>query len=573
MSTDKWSIINERMTAFSLLHKRMDRTQGLLYMKEEKLRNFEDNADLDRVINVTGNRLATYGHRIIENLGAYKWQKVVSGDISKREAHKVEEFLNASLDQTNMYLTDNFEDVPDLQTFWAKHICNRGRIGVQWMAWVEDGEYKIQCVPLDMRWTPYVKGKWIAPITFRKKVDLEQELEKLAKKAEARVGEYHKVTLRDDNEVRDYWDNDVNELWINKKLVFSQENNYGRWPFVTVVAPSGFMFRGKGYIEHEGEDIYFLIRNLEKELNRSLSIEQTLGMESLLPPLMQTKPPGENADERPLTGDVVPIKEGEEFKEVPRGDMNRAGFAGRADILRQMEEGGPMQPRAYTQPPSAVEVATEVELLNQLINSRVIALEMGLSQLYYLMTDMAATIRKSYSGELSIGGRGNRKSFSFSKLKDTNTYSIAVKLMGKNTRLEIVNWARAESMWGRAPRKYIFEDVLMVEDPDGWERAMDLEKAKEVNPAIGLLDMAIRYAEEAEDIEDEIESDLKKQQSKILTHDYIIAMRQRMNPVPEEGVTPQAPKPDKGNANALISLTGQAAGGVAQPKLPRGVVR
>ena len=61
-----------------------------------------------------------------------------------------------------------------------------------------------------------------------------------------------------------------------------------------------------------------------------------------------------------------------------------------------------------------------------------------------------------------------------------------------------------------------------------------MEKAKQLNPAIGLAEMAVRYAEEAEAIEDESEKDLKNWQSMILVHDYIMLMKARMNPQPPE---------------------------------------
>ena len=574
MAKDTWAMITDRMKGLKSLHERMDDTEELLYMEDFKLRDFRDTHDLANVVNVTGNRVATYGQRVIENLGAYKWQTVVEGEINKRDAHNVEEFLNASLDQTNIYLNEQFDDVPDLYTFWAKHICNRGRIGVEWMSWIEDGEYKIHCVPLDMRWTPYVKGKWIAPIYYRKKDDLEAELEEYEIKAKGSGATYNKPALSGDKdiEVRDYWDLEKNELWVANKLVYTQKHQLKRLPFVTVVAPSGFMFRGKGYEEHEGEDIYFLIRKLNKELNRSLSIEQTIGMDILYPPYEQEKDNSQVADPVPKSGEVKAVKKGERHQPVPRGDLNKASMAARADILRMMDEGAPMQPRAYTQPPSAVEVATEVELLNQLYNSRVTALQMGLSQLYRLMIDMCVNTGDSFKGELKVGGQGKRKQFAAIQLKDPDNYTISCRLMTRNTKLEIVNEARAMALWGRAPIKYILEDILKVEDPDGWVREMELEQARQADPALALFEMGVRYAEEAEDIEDANDADLRKFQSMMLIERGIALVKQRMAPAPvsEEVSEPKVPE-EKGSSQALVPLLGQGGLGGSQPKAPQGV--
>ena len=571
MIKDTWTKIDARMTALSDLYARMDETEKLVYMEDFALTRFDGKTKLDRVINVTGNRAATYGHRVTENIASYKWQVVIDG-VGKRDAHFIEEFLNANMAQTNKYLNDHFEDVPDLNTFWAKHVCNRGRIGAYWMSQVEDGEYKVYCVPLDMRWTPYLKGKWVAPIYFRKQDELEEELEGYEKKAKDGGGEFNKLTLPtssfgysqagyQENEIRDYWDIEKHELWVNKQWVFKEKNIKGILPFVIVVAPSGFMFRGKGYVEHEGEDIYFLIRKLDKELNRSLSIEQTLGMDILYPGSEYETQDMTAAPARPLprTGETAKVPVGELHHAVPRGDLNNASMIARQDMQRMIEEGAPMSPRAYTQPPSAVEVQTEVDLLSQLLHSRIIALQTGLSQLYRLMVEMA--IAAGYEGEIAIGAGGKKKNFSVVKLKDPDSYSISVSGMTQSTKLEVINEARAMAMWGRAPLKYILEDILKVEDPDGWIRELDLEQARQADPALALFEMAVRYAEEAETIENDYDADVKKMQSKMLTERCVAMLKQRMLPAPmPEEVTAPRVENRPGNSQALIPLLGAGAG-------------
>ncbi|MBU0959713.1 MAG: hypothetical protein KKB31_07240 [Nanoarchaeota archaeon] len=573
-----WDKIQQRMSALSPLHTRMDETEKMLNMEDFELKSFDGKKKLDNVVNVTGNRAAAYGHRVIENLASYKWQTVVEGQVAKREARTVEEFLDANIAQTNICLNETFEDVPDLVTFWAKHICNRGRIGVQWTARVENGEYKIDCVPLDMRYVPYVKGRWAAPIYWRYKDEMEQELEEYERMAAQGMGEYFKVKLSGNEliEARDFWDLEKNEFWVNKQIAYRQKNPYGKLPQVIVVAPSGFMFRGRGYIEHEGEDIYFLIRKLNEELNRQLSIEQTIGMDILAPPYEQEREvfDGRPSEPVPKSGESKAVRKGERHIPVPRGDLNKASMTSRQDIMAQMDDGAPMSPRAYTSPPSAIEVATEVELLNQLFQSRVTALQMGLSQLKRLMVDMASLIGKEYKGEVEIGAYGSQKKFALGTIKDSKQYSISCRLMTKNSKLEIVNEARALALWGRAPLKYILEDVLMVEDPDGWMREMELEKAKRSIPALALAEMALRFAEEADETEDEVEAALKETQWKICCHAYVMAVRQMLQPVQMPGQEGQSGQPQVeekgGNANALISLMGARGlpGGGGQGKVP-----
>lgn len=566
-----WGIIEDRIKALDSLYRRMDETKDLVYMTDFHLMGF-DGKVLNKVVNVTGNKGASYAHRVVSSLIAQGFQTVVEGDISKRDAHKVEDFLNANFDQTDVYLSETY-GIPDLYSWLCNHVCIRGAIGAEWVSWIDNGEYKTHCLPCDMRYTPFVLNKWVAPVTFRMKDDLEVELEEYEKKAKDGWGEYTKITLKsdEDNEARDFWDGEKNELWVNKQIVYTQPNTLEKPPFVIVFPPVGFMLRDKGFLEHEGEDIFFLIRKLDRELNRTLSVEQTFAFRQLYPAYeyetenYDTQP----SDAAPETGEVDKRRKGELHQVVETGDMNRASQVARQDILNMMDEGAPLQPRAYTQPPSAVEVATEVELINQLQQSRIVALQMFRSNLCRMMIDQFIKITEGHKGELLIGQRGKRKQFSVAQLKDPERYSITSQLTGTNKRLQIVNESRALALWGRAPLKYILQDVLMVEDPDGWMRELDLQQARQADPALALFEMGVRYAEEAEEMSDEKDADLKKFQSMMLIERGIAMVKQRMQPAPmsEETREPKVPE-QKGSANALLPLLGRAGAGVSPVRQP-----
>lgn len=556
MAEDTWTKTENRMTQLKPMHTRMGETEDLAYMMDYHLMAWDGKTKLEKVVNVTGNKGSSHLHRIISSLISQTRQVVVEGDISKRASHKVEKFLEYINDQTDIYLAET-QGIPDLHTYLCNHVCVRGPIGVEWMSWLEENEYKIHCFPLDMRWTPFVHNKWVAPITFSTRDDLEVELEKYEKRAKDKsIGEYTKFGFSKELEieVRDYWDLKNHELWIEKQLVYKEPNTLGDLPFVIVFPPVGFMLRSKGYMEHEGEDALFLIRKLNKELNRTLSVDATFAFRQLYPAYeYETK----NFDAKPAraapkTGEGKKVPEGELHQMLPTGDMNTASRFTRTDTMAMMDEGTPSAPRAYTQPPSAVEVATEIELQNQLQQARVVAMQMLWSQLYMKQITQFQKITQGYGGELTIGKRGKRKSFS--GLEDPEKYSVDCQFMSKNKRLEIVNEARYLALYGRSPLEYIVRDVLMVEDVDGWMRAMELEEAKRANPALALLEMAIRYVEEAQDMEDEDDKDAKILQSKILLHDYVMQMRMRLQP-PQPGEGTEI-KEQTGNANALISMLG-----------------
>ena len=560
---DTWSLISDRQKALQSFYNQVDKTRNRLNLTPFKMLNYDGKTKMDDVIIVTENQSSTYMKRIISGLMTSKWQAVIDGQLTTRESHKIEQFNEAAMQQADEYLFNQY-GITGLDVWLDNHVCHTGLIGVQWMVSIEDGVYKVHCLPLDMRWTPFVLNKWQAPITYRDKEDLLRELEDYKKLSmDDETGTYEfgglDVTkLKDtDNEVRDYWDEGKNELWVEQQLCFKQKNTYGTLPSVIVWVPSGYFFRDKGYIEHESPSIIAVNEALYEQKSRQSTIDATLGFNVLNPATeYETKnPTGGVSRPRPKAGEDLEVPEGERHLPVPSPDINRAELASRDEVNRMIDSAAPISPRSYTTPPSAIEVTTEVELLDELQNPRIIALQMFKSQLAKLNIEQTIMIG---DGEVIIGREGSQKNLNISDLKDPKKYFVNYQLMKQNKRLAIVNEARALAMWGRAPIKYILRDVLAVEDPDGWQREMELEQAKALNPAIGLAEMAVRYAEEAEAMEDGPDKDLKNWQSRLLQHDYVQLMRQRMQPVqPAETQNLREATKEMGNAQGLISLVGQ----------------
>jgi len=551
---DTWAMITKRMTQLQPMHERMDKSKDMAYLSPYELKNFS-NQKLDHVINVTGNKAATFANTIIADLIQAKWQTVIEGKVNKRDARTIEEFIDDSLAQADEYLLENYGLV-GLQEWLCNHVCIRGPIGVEWISWFEGDRYRLHCLPLDMRWVAYQYGqggmKWVAPITYRTKEELEIEFP-----------EYKCTGAAVDIEVRDYWGSEVNELWIDKKLVREKPNPLGRPPFVIVFPPAGFMLRDKGYIKHEAEDIFFMIRDLNDEVNRTLSIEQSLIFNVLRPPYEQQV---ENMDASPAqsvpkTGEVIKVKKGEQHIPVPTGDLNRANLTAKQDIQRMIDEGAPVAPRLYTTPPSGAELLAEMEALARLQNSRILALRVFRQQLSRMIIDQYIAISKNHDGELFIGKRGSKRTYSAVKLKDPDSYTITCQMMTKSKKQELANLAMFSAAYNRLPLRYNLANILMVEDPDGVMRDLEIEQAKKADPAIALFEMARRYAQEAKDTEDELEADALKIQSKMLTERAVAIIKQRRQPapLPEKARVPEVEEP-KGGGQLLPLLAGAGKG-------------
>lgn len=556
---DTWGKITTRMTQLKDMHDRMDKTKDLAYMAPYELKNFSDKK-MRNVIHVTGNKAAVFANAIISDLVKAEWQTVIEGTISTKAGHDIEQFIEYNLEQADEYLLDRYGLV-GLYEWLCNHVCVRGPIGTEWYPQIDNGEYKIHCLPLDMRHTAFQYGynglAWVAPITYRSREELEEEFPE----------HKDKITGKFDIEVRDHWDCVNHEIWINKQLIDTRPNPFGKPPFVIVFPPAGFLLRDKGYIKHEGEDIFYLIRGLNDEINRTLSIEQSLIFNVLRPGYERevVTLTAEPAKPVSTTGQIQNVKKGERAQPVPTGDMNRANLTARQDLFRMFDEGAPIAPRMYTTPPSGAELLAEMEALSRLQNSRVVALRVFREQLARLMIDQCITIDRD-GGELSIGKRGRRQIFSVAKLKDPNTYSISCQLMTNNKRQELANLAMFAAAYDRLPLKYNLTNILMVEDPDGVIGELEMEQAKKADPSIGLFEMARRYAQKAAEVEDEKESDALKIQSKMLTERAVAIIKERRQPaqpqLPERARVPEVQRPTGGTEGLPALLTEGGVGGM-----------
>lgn len=561
MAEDTWKLITDKMKEFKNLHDRMDKSKALVYLDKYQLKNFR-NQKLDNVINVTGNKPAVFANSIISDLVQSEWQTVVEGDVSKSDQHRIEEFIEANLEQADEYLLERY-GLPGLHEWLCNHVCVRGPIGAEWYAYIEKDSYNVHCLPVDMRWTAYQFGtnglSWVAPISWRTRADLIAEFPEHESKIPGNKGS-------ELIEVRDYWNGEMNEIWVNSQKIDERHNLSGKPPFVIVFPPSGFMLRDKDYLEHEAEDIFFMIRGLNEEVNRTLSIEQSLIFNVLRPPYEQEveNMTAEPAQAPPKTGETIKVKKGERHAPVPTGDLNRANLTARQDIYRMMDEGAPIAPRMYTQPPSGAELVAEMEALARLQNSRVVAVRVFREQLARLMIDQYITLDKG-GGEFSIGKRGRKRGYSAANLKDPESYSISCQLMTKNKRQELANLAMFQAAYGLLPLRYNLTNILMAEDPDGIIRELEMEQARKAEPALGLFEMARRYAQQAAEVEDEKEADALKIQSKLLTEKAVSMVKQARQPQAQpsgNGSQPQLEQP-KGNAQALMPLIGGGGGGGA----------
>ncbi|KKN48590.1 hypothetical protein LCGC14_0651350 [marine sediment metagenome] len=561
---DTWALIEKRMNALKPLHSRMDRTRDQLYMEDFQLLGFDGKAALKNVINVTSNAPSVFADAIKADLMTAKWQTVVEGDISQEIKQNIVQFVDASFEQADEFLLNRF-GLTSLKSWLASHVCIRSFIGVRWLVTEKDGELQIDCLPVDMRWTPHQYDKdglaWVAPISFRNMDDL--KLEYPNKELRAGKGGGEEIN---DSEVRDYWSRKVNELWINEGKVVSGPNSSGKPPFVIASPPTGFSLRDKGFLEHEAEDIFFNNSKLYNEWNRTLSVEQTYNMRQLYPAYEREFEvlDGKPAQPAPKAGQVGKVKKGERAQVVETGDMNRGSAQARQDVKDAIAVGGASDAELGSSQLDrpGIWFTRQFEIRQKLEAPRLEALQIMRQGLAELNIEQFIN---GGMGELMVGKTGSKNKFSADMLGNPSKYRITSRFMISSKTQETVNLAQAQSAIGILPLSVIHRDILNVEDPAGLMRELALEKAKANDASIELIEMAFRYVDEAEQIKDEAEKDLKLLQSKRLFEQAVAtikASRQLLQ-------NPEIDQPQASRSVLSGALSeGNGAGGNGQEVLP-----
>lgn len=588
--------VKKRITEFSELYARMDRSVKYLYPEEfpYELTLFGSNTKMKKssTISVTTNAGAVYVDAIAKSLMDGVWQTTLDGKISARQSTAVKGFADDVLAQIDELLLSE-KGISSLNSWNAYHVCTRSIVIGRYINTVGEEGFELDYEPFDARWTPFVFGRgglrWVAPITTLSKAELVEEYEK---KPGVDLAVLKGLSDKGDKERLDHWDGEKNEVYIgtglsgNSKsgtsgqLLLKQPNPFGKPPFVVVGVTAGFMLRDKGYLKNEYEDLLQFVRHLLDEHSRDMSIKKTIGMDIAVPRYERPvkNPDGKPSKPIPNSDASDDLPEGELHQLLPRPDLNRGFISGDQDISREIQMGSISDAELadVNVNRTALWLATQARIRSTRMRPRMEALETFREQLLRLAIYQLIKMGKGKS-ELLIGKTGRKSTYSIDKLGDPDKYSIQCKLMSKSKEEEIANIAEASAARGAGiPQSIIDRDIMMAEDPEEWERLRQLQAAREADPAIGLVEMGIQYAREAETLEDEKEKRLKNYQSMLLIERAVSIIKLRQQPpvpeqLPEKATVPTVEQPKGGGGNAMASFVaqgGKGGGNGGQPAQP-----
>ncbi len=481
---DTLNMIKDTEDRFRELWDRQDADAKLAELDSYTLR-YANKKPVPGAISVTMNDPAVLLNAIASDIMDTKWQTVVDGNISATQQRLIEQFL-ADI-EAEVAEDLNRRGLDQELDFMARHICARGWIGQRriWQVDEKTGRVHLEVLPVDMRWCSYELSddgyEWVAWHKLKSPRDIKRAYGT-------------EIVGNSPVELVDFWDGEKNEIWIDKKLAKTNKHRIGYPPFVIEAAPEGFMFQDKGSFSRRGESVFFLNRGLYPEYNRSISIDQTLGMLAVSPPYQRGTHDNKDSEYPNEPGTVYEHEPGEDYNIVPQPDIKMANRIAHTVIEGGVQRGG--QHHFFLQEASGNETATMVlqqtEARNKILSPRLKSI--ALAKKMAARMDIDQFLKGKFKSD--IGRKGRTKRYSASEMGDPDDYSIEYQFMTKTKRQEIANLVLFNNS-RELPMETRLKDILMVEDYDGVMSKMDAEKAEAAMPVLFYMRKAISLAREA----------------------------------------------------------------------------
>jgi hypothetical protein len=511
--------IKDKKAELKDLWMRMDDDADLVNLKDYVLKDVQNKA-IKNAISVTLNDPAVFAANVESALGNAIEQVGVESEDKGVDCHDVEEAVKASLASASYRLMKKGYPYT-LNTFIDQAMCRRGGCLARVLCYYNDkGELVIDVTPWDRRYAYYWMGSdgldAAAYETMRLKDDIEAEYPKEKYPLVPNVG-------TKGAEVIDGWDGKQNTIYIGGKKIDERENSYtpGSPPVVVQLVPMGSILVAKDSRKNEGESIFFLIRGIVPELNRLMSVIQSLNQKEVDHALTWPSEAGLGSSEVPthddLTrpGNVIPVDKGMRPEPIALGKLQQQAWLIHQKLDAAMQKGSlsAFEYGTFTQPMSAVALIQVGEGRDQVFLPRLGARGLMLKQISYMIIEQLIGQKES---TVEVGVKGHKRSIQVAKLK--GEYDIEFNYYIKSPKIDAARWALAGPAWGHVPTLSIYRDILQREDPEGDLRDLYAEQAEEVSPVILMHRRLMALVEQAEDGDENaaFEAELLKAQIKAM---------------------------------------------------------
>ena len=550
---DFLTLIKDKEQEQGELDKRMQGDGELVRLQKYILKDSQGKKVPD-IINVTLNRPAIFAANVISALDGASQQTIVESDDKRMDTHEIEQFQEAAFASADALLRKQPGQIL-LNPFASAQLCLRGRTARRVLFRMEGDTLVSQITPWDGRHIYYELGNeglpWAGYKTTRSKAQIEAE--------------YSIRINGKDGKVTDVWTPRHNEVWINEKKVLEQEHSYGETPVVIAVVPLGYggILLDTNRVVHEGESIFFLIREIVPELNRLATILQTLNMKAAQPPAEQIrKGGGEPSDYEDALGmgSITGLDIGEGTRLINYGDAKRAAEMLYTIMDRALQAGSitDIDLGNLQFPLSAIALVQLGEGRDQVFLPRLQAKAMLNQATAEMFTRQVLQI----GGTVELGLPGHKRVFSTRKL--SGEYETSYKYFTKSPKIDIARMSVAAAAERFFDPETILRDILMVEDWEGIMQKRYFYMAEQVDPLILRHRIIMNMLKLGEEGDEEA-----AREAKIMAASMGMSLAQI-----KAGQLPKPPEPEK-KPEPMLPLLGEGGqtGGLPSSAQKAGVLQ
>ncbi len=487
--TDYKSLATKKFTDWDLLFKRHKADADFFNMVSltSKLLDANDH-EIPNSVHVLLNDIATFTWEVETELNSANEQVKVTSESKRFDTSYVEGYIKAAFRGADKLLSAKgmypFDPFTDQQTF------RRGSVAAGCFFHIENGELIPEITPWD---TGYF-------VIEHDEKGIAWTATKFNKTQSQILAAYRDAEVKESGaEVLYIVARDTSQAWIDDKLVKELKNTLGYVPVIYHKVPMGSMLQDKDTIEYQGESGIFLIRLLFTELERVVSIIQSLNLRAVDQALQIQKEninpadPGKTVDELISPGSVNEVALNTRYELMPLGQLQAMAQNFIQMIQERMQRGTSQRYRNIANPPTATQIMIESQEQGNLLLPRLNTRGLEKKELSEML--IKQTIESAKKAKVSTVKVGEQE-FEVSKLK--GDYEIEFNYTFKDPRMDAARQSLATAQQGQRPGGWILRHTLMSEDPEGEERLLAMEKARAENP-LAALDWEITKLLEAAD--------------------------------------------------------------------------
>ena len=436
---------------------------------------------IPNAISITLPDISEFVWKIETSLNSANEQIAVTSEDKKFDTKYVEDFLKEDFKQADKLLP--LKDLYPLNPFVDQQTVRRGRAAAISTHHIKDGKLISDMVPLDTKYFRYwtdTDGIYMSAYkTSRSKDQI------LSQYKDAKVSEGVNI------EVMNIWRREVNKVWAGGSLILEQPNPYGYVPTIYHKVPMGSMLLDPDTLKYQGESAIALIRNLYTELNRIVSIMQSLtsreldhAMQVKVPKEMLAgfKVPGSDEVNDPARVNAVPDTGG--YVLMPIGELRAYAQWLIEMIQSRMDKATKEDSRqSVLSPKTATEILQIAQSQGEIILPRLVTRQL----LKQDLCDMAIkqTIQSCEKEGISTFKLGSR-TWEVAKLKCEAGFEVEIKYSFSDPRLDAARQSLAASQRGLIPDKDIRRNTLLRDDPEGDERQLGWEEVERLSPLVKM---------------------------------------------------------------------------------------